>query len=39
MMKTLRAAKVGETVRVVKLSGEGATSEGSWIWGSRRARR
>jgi len=31
-MKTLRQAKIGETVKVVKLHGEGATSAASWTW-------
>lgn len=31
-MKTLKQAKVGETVQVVKLHGEGAVSAVSWTW-------
>ena len=36
-MKTLRQVKVGETVTVVKLHGEGAVKRRSWTWASRRA--
>ena len=31
-MKTLKQAKVGETVKVVKLTGQGAVKRVSWIW-------
>ena len=32
VMKTLRQAKVGDRVRVVKLHGEGAVKAVSWTW-------
>ena len=35
-MKTLKQAKVGETVKVVKLHGEGAVKRRIWIWASQR---
>ena len=31
-MNTLKQAKIGETVKVVKLHGEGAVSVVLWIW-------
>lgn len=31
-MKTLSDVKVGETVRVVRLHGEGAVKSALWIW-------
>ena len=37
-MKTLKDAKIGETVKVVKLHGRGSlSSAASWTWASRRA--
>ena len=33
-MKTLREVKIGETVKVVKLHGEGPVSAASWTWAS-----
>ena len=35
-MKTLKDAKVGDTVTVAKLHGEGAVKRRIWIWGSPR---
>lgn len=32
-MKTLKESKVGDTVRVVKLHGEGRSNAGLWTWG------
>ena len=35
-MATLKDAKIGQTVRVKKLTGEGAVSAASWTWASQR---
>ncbi len=38
-MKTLKDVKIGDTVKVVKLHGEGPSSAASWTWASPRVQR
>lgn len=37
-MKTLKQAAIGDTVKVVKLHGEGAVNAELWIWVSQEVR-